>query len=46
MLLALPAGNGSLSVADYTNFQTFSANGLDIGMLQGGYDTTKSVPYN
>jgi hypothetical protein len=45
VLLALPAGQGSLSVSDFTNFQTFTATGLDLGMLQGGYSTSKSVSY-
>jgi len=46
VLLALPAGNGSLSVGDYTNLQLFTAPGLDLGLLTSGSLTSKSLAYN
>ncbi len=46
VLLALPAGNGSLSVGDYTNVQLFNASGLDLGLLVGGNTTSKTLAYN
>ena len=46
VLLALPAGTGSLGVSNFTNFQTFTASGLDLGIVQGGYSTSKSLPFN
>jgi uncharacterized protein (TIGR03437 family) len=35
VLAAMPAGSGSLTVANYSNFQTFSASGLDYGISYG-----------
>jgi uncharacterized protein (TIGR03437 family) len=46
VLLSLPAGNGSLDVGDYANFQTFTAPGLDLGIASSGNLTTKSLAYN
>jgi hypothetical protein len=46
ILLALPAGSGSLSVGDYTNLQLFTAPGLDLGLLIGGSLTSKTLSYN
>lgn len=47
VLLALPASaNASLSVGDYTNLQTFTAPGIDLGLLTGGALTSKVVGYN
>jgi uncharacterized protein (TIGR03437 family) len=47
VLLALPAGSGSLSVGDYSNQQLFTAPGLDYGLVFGYSDTSKSpLPYN
>ena len=45
VLLALPAGNGSLSVSDFF-YQTFSASGLDLGLVSGSSSTTKILSYN
>jgi len=47
VLLSLPAGTGTMSVADYTNVQLFNAPGLDLGLLIGGNSTSKSpIPHN
>jgi hypothetical protein len=47
VLLALPAGSGTLDVGDYTNQQLFTAPGLDYGLLFGYSDTSKSpLTYN
>jgi uncharacterized protein (TIGR03437 family) len=46
VLLALPSGNGSLSVGDYSNQQLFTAPGLDLGMLTGYNSTSKTLSYN
>jgi uncharacterized protein (TIGR03437 family) len=47
VLLALPAGSGSLNVGDYTNQQLFTAPGLDYGLLFGYSDTSKApLTYN
>jgi uncharacterized protein (TIGR03437 family) len=46
VLLALPAGSGTLSVGDSGNFQQFSATGLDIGFLFSSDSTSKSMTYN
>ena len=47
VLLALPAGTGSLSVGDYTNQQLFTAPGLDLGLVSGYNLTSKSpLTYN
>ena len=46
VLLAMPPGNGSLIVGDYTNFQLFTASGLDFGILVGAATTSKSLAYN
>jgi len=35
VLAAMPAGSGELTVANYSNFQTFSASGLDYGISYG-----------
>jgi uncharacterized protein (TIGR03437 family) len=46
VLLALPAGTGSLSVSDSGNFQTFTASGLDLGIVSGSSSTSKTLGYN
>ena len=46
VLLALPAGTGSLSVGNYTNQQLFTAPGLDLGLLSGSNETSKTLSYN
>ncbi len=47
VLLALPAGSGSMSVGDYTNLKLFTAPGIDLGILAGYNDTDKSpIAYN
>jgi hypothetical protein len=46
VLLALPAGPGSLSVGDFRSLQLFTAPGLDLGSLIGGNTTTKTLNYN
>lgn len=47
VLLALPAGSGSLSVGSYSNQQLFTATGLDYGVAAGYSDTSKSpITYN
>lgn len=46
VLLALPAGNGSLSVGNYTNPQTFTASGLDLAFVTGGAGSAISPAYN
>ena len=46
VLLALPAGNGSLSLSNSTNPQTFTASGLDLGYAFAGTTSTISPPYN
>ncbi len=46
VLLALPAGNGSLSVGNSTNPQTFTASGLDIGYAFAGTTLSNSPTYN
>lgn len=46
VLLALPAGNGSLSVGNFGASQTFTAGGLDLGILGGGSQTSKTLTYN
>jgi uncharacterized protein (TIGR03437 family) len=46
VLLALPAGTGSLDVGNYTNPKTFTATGLDLGYLSAYSSTSKSLPYN
>jgi hypothetical protein len=43
VLLALPAGNGSLDVANYSNIKTFTATGLDLGYLMGYVSIDKST---
>lgn len=45
VLLALPAGSGSLTVGSY-NFNLFSAPGLDLGLLLGSSQTSKDMSYN
>jgi uncharacterized protein (TIGR03437 family) len=42
VLLALPAGSGSLSVGNYSNVKLFTAPGLDLGLLNGDSLTSKS----
>jgi hypothetical protein len=42
VLLALPAGSGSLSVGNYSNVKLFTAPGLDLGLLNGESLTSKS----
>jgi hypothetical protein len=35
VLAALPAGTGDMSVSNYTNYTTFTATGLDLGIAAG-----------
>lgn len=42
VLLALPAGTGTLDVGNYSNIKTFTATGLDLGYLMGYASTDKS----
>jgi uncharacterized protein (TIGR03437 family) len=46
VLLALPAGTGSLIVGNTGNFQFFTATGLDLGLLNGSSFTGKSLAFN
>jgi uncharacterized protein (TIGR03437 family) len=46
VLLALPAGSGSLDVANSTNPQTFTASGLDLGYQFASVSSTISPSYN
>jgi uncharacterized protein (TIGR03437 family) len=45
VLLALPAGNGSLSLDNSSLPQTFSASGLDLGFKIAGDSSAENVPY-
>lgn len=46
VLLALPSGQGSLSLTDSTNPQSFTASGLDLGYLLNSSTFTANVRYN
>jgi len=46
VLLALPAGAGSLAVSNSGNFQTFTASGLDVGFVSASSSTSKTLNYN
>jgi hypothetical protein len=46
VLLSLPAGMGTLSLADSTGLQTFSASGLDIGFEFATTTFQENVQYN
>lgn len=46
VLLALPAGTGSLSLSGFSNPQTFTASGLDLGYAYAGALSSISTPYN
>jgi uncharacterized protein (TIGR03437 family) len=46
VLLSLPAGSGSLGVGNDSNLQTFTAPGLDLGLLLGSNTTSKLISYN
>jgi hypothetical protein len=46
VLLSLPTGNGSLSLGTSIGTQTFSAPGLDYGVLSGSMGTSKTLGYN
>jgi uncharacterized protein (TIGR03437 family) len=46
VLLALPAGIGSLSVGNSTNPQTFTASGLDLGYVYAGTSISIAPTYN
>jgi hypothetical protein len=35
VLAAMPAGSGGLTVSNYSNFQPFSASGIDFGTSYG-----------
>ena len=45
VLLALPAGSGSLSVDNSSLPQTFAASGLDLGFKIAGDSSGENVPY-
>jgi uncharacterized protein (TIGR03437 family) len=45
VLLALPAGNGSLSLNNSSLPQIFSASGLDLGFKIAGVSSAENVPY-
>ena len=42
---SLPSGSGSLSIANYTDYQTFSATGLDRGFAAGFSSTMINATY-
>jgi hypothetical protein len=46
VLLALPAGTGSLTLGSSGAIQLFTATGLDLGVLSGASFTSKSLAYN
>jgi uncharacterized protein (TIGR03437 family) len=51
VLLALPSGSGTLSISDTTGaaagqVATFSATGLDLGLLSGSVSFSENVTYN
>jgi uncharacterized protein (TIGR03437 family) len=46
VLATLPGGSGSTSVSNYTNYQTFTASGLDSGFLFGGTSQSVNTTYN
>jgi hypothetical protein len=46
VLATLPAGSGSTAVSNYTNYQTFTASGLDNGTLFGGTSQSVNTTYN
>jgi hypothetical protein len=46
VLLALPAGSGSLSVENSTNPQTFTASGLDLGYVTAAVLVGIGATYN
>ncbi|MGD0870615.1 MAG: hypothetical protein ABSB88_13740 [Bryobacteraceae bacterium] len=46
VLATLPAGSGTTSVSNYTNYQTFKASGLDNGTLFGGTSQSVNTTYN
>jgi uncharacterized protein (TIGR03437 family) len=46
ILLALPAGSGTLAVDNYSNPQTFTATGLDIGYQFAGSSVSINATYN
>jgi hypothetical protein len=46
VLLALPAGMGTLSLGDSTGLQTFTASGLDIGFEFATTSFQENVQYN
>ncbi|MGA3016923.1 MAG: hypothetical protein ABSF62_07365 [Bryobacteraceae bacterium] len=46
VLATLPAGSGATSVSNYTNYQTFTASGLDSGVLFGGTSQSVNTTYN
>jgi hypothetical protein len=46
ILLALPAGSGTMAVDNYSNPQTFTATGLDIGYQYAGSSVSINATYN
>jgi uncharacterized protein (TIGR03437 family) len=46
VLATLPAGSGTTAVSNYTNYQTFTAPGLDRGTLFGGTSQSVNTTYN
>jgi len=46
ILLSLPAGTGTTSVANTTNFSTFNANSLDFGRAFGSVTISVNSSYN
>ena len=45
VLLALPAGSGTLSLTDTGSYQTFTATGLDFGFISTTAAVTENVQY-
>jgi uncharacterized protein (TIGR03437 family) len=46
VLATLPGGSGTTAVSNYTNYQTFTASGLDSGFLFGGTSQSVNTTYN
>jgi hypothetical protein len=46
VLLALPAGSGTLGLDNFTNPTTFTASGLDFGYQYAGSDVSINATYN
>jgi hypothetical protein len=46
ILLQVPAGSGSLAVENLTNYQPFTAAGLDSGVAWGAVSQSVNTVYN